>query len=418
MDRYCLIGEHLPHSFSAQIHQSLGLDYSLEELSDAQAVRAFVKDNPYAGYNVTIPYKKTVIPFLDALDKSAADAGAVNTVVKRGGRNIGYNTDVQGMAAGLQSIGADLKDKKVMILGSGGTASTAYHAAKKQGAREIVIVSRTGEVNYENYSLHGDAEVLINCTPIGMYPDNDGCPVDLDVLRGVKYVFDAVYNPLTTRLVAEAKKRGIAASCGLFMLVAQAIAAENIFYGAEVFDVAVQTKKTVSYMEERQNNIVLVGMPSSGKTSVGRMVAALTGKEFVDTDALIEQETGKSVSQIFAEKGESGFRTIEKEIIKRVSRGFGQVISTGGGAVLDADNRTELRQNGIVFWIQRDIEKLSLEGRPLSRNTDSLKAMEKFRFPLYNEIKDYLADNNAEDICACARLVEEQFHAHFSHKWR
>lgn len=415
MNMYCLIGEHLPHSFSKLIHESLGLDYSLEELPDARAVETFVKDNPYAGYNVTIPYKKTVMPFLDALDFSAQDAGAVNTVVKRSGKSIGYNTDAAGMIAGLLSIGADLKDKKVMILGSGGTASTAAYVAKARGAREIVTVSRAGEVNYDNYGLHKDAEVLINGTPIGMYPHNESCPVDLERLPGVKYVFDAVYNPLTTRLVADAKERGLAAACGLSMLVAQAVAAENIFLGARVFDIAAQTAKTVAYIHKLQYNIVLVGMPSSGKTTVGTEVAAATGKRFVDTDALIVRERGKTIPQIFEELGEKGFRKIEKEVIRRVSREFGQVIATGGGAVLDADNRAELRQNGVVFWIQRDLDKFSFEGRPLSKNTDSLKAMENFRLPLYNRIKDYVADNNGGSVSACARSVEEQFHAHFGH---
>jgi len=414
MNRYCLIGERLPHSFSKLIHASLGLDYSLVELADAEAVEAFVKDNTFAGYNVTIPYKKTVMPFLDALDASAVAAGAVNTVVKREGKSIGYNTDVPGMAAGLRAIGADLKGKKVMILGSGGTASTAVCLAKEQGAREIVTVSRTGAVNYGNYSLHGDAEVLINCTPAGMYPHNQDSPADLSALPGVRYVFDAVYNPLTTRLVADARKRGLAASCGLSMLVAQAVIAENIFFGSEVFDVGEQTAQTVTYIDQLQYNIVLVGMPSAGKTSVGQALAERMGKRFVDTDAVIEETAGKPIPEIFQNSGETAFRALEKDAVRRVSREFGQVIATGGGAVLNADNRAELRQNGIVFWLIRDLEKLSMEGRPLSRDMDSLKAMEKIRFPLYNEIKDYAAENGGE-IEACVRKIEETFYAHFGH---
>lgn len=413
MDKYCLIGKRLPHSFSKLIHNSLGLDYSLVELEDETAVKSFVRDNPYSGYNVTIPYKQTVMPLLDELDGSAVSAGAVNTVVKRGGKSIGYNTDTEGMAAGLAGIGANLCGRKVMILGSGGTSSMAAALAKRQRARETVIVSRGGATNYGNYGGHADTEILINCTPVGMYPNNEGCPVELDKLPSLRFVFDAVYNPITTRLVAAAKSRGIAASGGLSMLVAQAIIAENLFLGTRRYDVEPQTAKTTAFIRKLQSNIVLVGMPSAGKSSVGNILAGLTDKTFIDTDAAIEKSAGCTIPEIFDKGGETLFREYEKRAVTECARGFGRVIATGGGAVLDADNRKELRQNAVVFWLVRDIDKLETAGRPLSKNINALETMAKNRYPLYNDVKDYIADGNAE-ISACAKEIKDRFDAHFS----
>ncbi|MDD3946684.1 MAG: shikimate kinase, partial [Clostridia bacterium] len=411
---YCLIGKRLPHSFSKIIHQSLGLDYSLVELKDERAVAEFVQNNDYAGYNVTIPYKQTVIPYLDELDESAQRARAVNTVIQKDGKRIGYNTDTEGMAAGLNRIGAKLQNRKVMILGSGGTASMARALAVAQGANKIVTVSRSGKVHYGNYGEYGDTEVLINCTPVGMYPNNGDCPVDLEKLPQLKAVFDAVYNPLTTRLIQFAKAKGIAAGGGLSMLVAQAVIAENLFLGCNKFDVDTQTEKTTAEIYKAQSNIVLVGMPSCGKTSVGRALGALCGKSFVDTDSRIEDRAGQTIPEIFASIGESGFRKLEKQVIQECARGFGQVIATGGGAVLDDENRIELKQNSVVFWLMRETEKLKCEGRPLSKDKKALQAMEKIRFPLYNKVKDYAVDCNGS-IMDCVKEIKEIFDAHFGY---
>ncbi len=412
MERYCLIGRRLPHSFSKIIHNLLGLEYDLVELDTEADAVSFIKNNPYAGYNVTIPYKQTVMPHLDELDESAVKAGAVNTVVKKGGRSIGYNTDTSGMAAGLKKMGASLSGKKVMILGSGGTASMAVSLAKESKAKEITVVSRGGSVNYSNYHLRADTEILINCTPVGMYPENEGCPVDLCKLPALEYVFDAVYNPLSTRLVMEARARGITADGGLSMLVAQAIIAQNLFLGYQKFDTEAQTAITTAEILRRQSNIVLVGMPSSGKTSVGLALEKLTGKPFVDTDSLIIKEASMSVPEIFAKEGEAGFRAREKKAIRDCSRGFGKIIATGGGAILYPENRPELKQNSVVFWLQRDIGKLDTSGRPLSKDKNTLQAMEKIRYPLYNDIKDYIIDNNG-GIDDCAQRVKDLFDAHF-----
>lgn len=413
MSKYCLIGKHLPHSFSQIIHQSLGLDYILNEIPDEEGVAAFVKDNNFAGYNVTIPYKQTVMPHLDGLDASAIAANAVNTVIRHSGKSIGFNTDTAGMQAGLRGINANLKGEVVMILGSGGTASMAKALAQSQDAKQIITVSRNGEVDYGNYSAHKHTTVLINCTPVGMYPNNDGSPVDLSQLPRLHYVMDAVYNPLTTRLVAQARQLGIAATGGLTMLVAQAIIAQNLFLGYQKYDIEAQTKQTTAQILKQQSNIALVGMPSCGKSQVGASLAKLCGKGFVDTDGLIQSALGQSIPQIFAAVGEAGFRQAEKAVAADCLRGFGRVIATGGGIVLDADNRKELKQNSVVFWLVRDIDKLVCEGRPLSKDKNTLEAMAKIRYPLYNEVQDYIIDCNGS-IDGCAKEIKEKYDAHFS----
>ena len=288
---YGCIGAHLPHSFSKEIHACIGnYPYELKELT-AEELPGFMRAHDFCGINVTIPYKEAVIPFLDGIDPPAAEIGAVNTVVNRGGRLFGYNTDVIGMERLLAKNGVCLKQRKVLVLGTGGTSKTAMAVAKRAGASAVYRVSRSGKegaLTYEEaYALHGDAGILINTTPCGMYPEPHACPVDISRFAGLEGVLDAVYNPLRTRLVLAARKREIPSAGGLYMLVAQAVAAYGIFF--DTATPAGLTERIYSALFAEKQNIVLIGMPGSGKTTVGRRIAADTGREFVDTDALIEK---------------------------------------------------------------------------------------------------------------------------------
>ncbi len=391
--RYALIGETLKHSYSKEIHSFLGdYEYRLLELSESQ-LREFVEKNNFQGFNVTIPYKKKIIEYLDELDDSAKEAGSVNTVAIRDGKKIGFNTDFKGMLYMINSKGISLFNKKVMILGTGGTASTATSVAKYLKAREIIFVSRNGEVNYSNYSMHSDTDVIINTTPLGMYPEVEACPINLSYFTNLSAVIDVIYNPLKTRLTLMAEKMGIISVNGLSMLASQGAYASEIWTGKKFSESFL--KSVLKQVEMRFKNVVLIGMPGSGKSTVGRIIAKKLNLEFVDTDEIITLREKKTPAEIITQYGEEKFREIETEVIKEVSLKGGKVIATGGGAVLKEENQLYLKMNGVIFYLERDLKALTLKGRPLSLKDGVDKLFIK-RSPIYESLCDYKVNNDAD----------------------
>lgn len=388
---YGLLGERLGHSFSPQIHRDLaGYDYQLlptppEAVEDLFARRAF------QGLNVTIPYKRTVMPLCDEIDPRAAAIGAVNTVVNRNGRLTGYNTDIDGFLYMARRAGVDMTGKKVVILGSGGTSRTARAAAGELGAREIVTVSRHGEDNYQNLSRHADAQVLVNTTPVGMYPNWGQSPVSLESFPALEGVLDVVYNPLRTALLLQAEERGLPCSCGLPMLVAQAKRAAELFTGQNIDDS--RAEAVLHGLREQLTSIVLIGMPGCGKTTVGRALAGKLGRTFVDLDEEIVRRAGMSIPEIFAREGEAGFRERESALVREFGERTGLVVSTGGGVVTRRENYIPLKQNGLLLHLRRDPASLPTDGRPLSQAT-APEELWRRRAPLYAAFADGEIDNN------------------------
>ena len=353
---YGCIGEKLGHSFSKIIHNKLtDYDYELKEIAKAD-LKKFMTQKDFRAINVTIPYKEDVIPFLDEIDKTAKVIGAVNTVVNKNGKLYGYNTDFSGLNALISKNNIEIKNKKVLILGSGGTSKTANAVANYLGAKEVYRVSRNGGqglITYkEAYQNHSDTEIIINTTPCGMYPKIGVSAVEIEKFPKLEAVVDAVYNPLSSALVVDAKDKGIKAVGGLYMLVAQAVFAAELFLDVK-FDIR-ENDRIFREIEAEKQNIVLIGMPGCGKTTVGKELAKAINKEFIDTDEEIVKREGISIPEIFKALGEAGFRKIESEIIKDVAARQGLVIATGGGAVLKDENTKLLKGNGIVFFLDRD----------------------------------------------------------------
>ena len=403
---YGLIGEKLGHSFSREIHQRLGgYDYRLQELTPAQ-LPAFLEKRDFRGVNVTIPYKQTVIPLLDEVDPKAAAIGAVNTIVNRRGRLYGYNTDYDGMAALARHAGLTLKNKNVLILGTGGTSRTAMTVAADLGAAEIRRVSRTGRGDAITYEQVADlpVQVLINTTPCGMYPGCDGQPMDLSRFGWLEGVLDAVYNPLRTRLVLQARDNGARGQGGLYMLVAQAAAACRLFLDRPLPDGALDS--VYRAIHGQKQNIVLTGMPGSGKSTVGRVLARQLDRELVDTDTEIIRLAKKPIPEIFAQRGERGFRDLESQVIQEVSRRTGLVIATGGGAILREENVRRLRQNGRIYFLDRPAEEiLPTDDRPLARDMEAVRQRYAERYPRYTSTADAAVPvrGSAEDVAAAIR---------------
>ncbi len=403
--KYCLIGKSLKHSFSPQIHAYLGdYDYSLVEVAK-ENLQSFVKAKEYAGYNVTIPYKKDVIEYLDGVEDVAKEIGAVNTVVNKNGKLIGYNTDFYGMNYALSRAGISLAGKKVMILGSGGTSGTATVVAKHGGAREIVIVSRSGENNYQNYHLHKDTDVIINTTPVGTYPNNYESLIDLDKFEHLEGVLDVVYNPMLTKLLVQAKKKGIKYSNGLPMLVAQAKKSAEYFIDAKIDDEKIEW--VIQKLEKQIENIVLIGMSGCGKTTVGKAIAQKLNKEFIDTDFEIVKKDGRDIPTIFKMSGEQYFRNLERQVLREVGVLSGKVIATGGGIVENKENYFPLKQNGKIFYLQREIETLDRKGRPLATDLTAVKNLFERRKQKYLDFADILIDNNKEVQNTVGEIVKD-----------
>lgn len=401
---YGLIGEKLRHSYSKYIHSLLGdYSYDLIELSSSQ-LEVFLKKGDFKGINVTVPYKKDVIPFLSTISPEAEKIGSVNTIVNQNSKLYGYNTDYQGFLYAAEQAGIDFKGKKVIILGTGGTSLTASTVAQDKGAEKITLVSRTGTINYENIytcqegAICADTEIIINTTPVGTYPNNGEKIIELSRFPSCIGVIDVIYNPLSTALILEAEKLGIQCTGGLPMLIGQAIYASKIFISPSTVDttnnnsaiaddnVCEKTKQIFEKAEAEIKNIILIGMPGCGKTTIGKIISTLTGKTFVDTDTEIEKMTGKSIPLIFMEDGEEYFRQLEADIINTVGKENRRIIAVGGGAVLREENYRNLKQNGTIVFIQRELEMLATKGRPLSAGgIELLKKMYEIREPLYKK---------------------------------
>ena len=383
---YGLLGRRLGHSWSVPIHKALGREgYRLFELEPEQ-LGDFLRREDVGGLNVTIPYKRDVMRFCGVIDPAAEAIGSVNTLVRRDGKLWGYNTDIDGFLYMLRRADISLAGKKVVILGSGGASLTAQAAARMEGAREIAVVSRSGPDNYETLpERHGDAEVLINTTPVGMWPHMDGAPVDLRRLSGLTDVADVIYNPGRTDLLLQAEALGLRHAGGLSMLVHQAKRAEELFFDKPIPDG--ETEAITARLWREMTNLVLVGMPGSGKTTVGKLLAERSGKSFVDLDGEIARRAGMSIPEMFASQGEGPFRQLEHEVLTEACAKSGQIIATGGGAVLREENRAAMRRTGRVYRLRRRLEDLPTEGRPLSQ-AGKLEEMERLRDPLYRAAAD------------------------------
>lgn len=404
MNQYGLLGEKLGHSFSPAIHRQLwGCDYHLIALPKDQ-VDVFFRKREFTGINVTIPYKQTACRACEYVDPKAKAIGAVNTVINRDGKLFGYNTDYDGFLYCARRAGVTFEGKKVIILGSGGTSLTARNAVADSGASEIVIISRSGgsgkdvpaetgitrrcPLSFDTYDSlsgrHRDAQVIVNTTPVGMYPNNYASPVDLELFPGLTGVIDVIFNPQTTLLVYEARKRGIPATCGLPMLVAQAAAAANYFCGRQFSTEEIET--VLASIRAETTNIVLIGMPGSGKTTVGKRLADRLNRELIDTDDLVVKSEGRSIPDIFSADGENYFRGCETQAVKAVGIRNGVIISCGGGLPMREENHFPLLQNGRVYYLNRSLNRLATKGRPLSANRSDLPDMFAKRNPVYQAL--------------------------------
>lgn len=386
-----LLGKTLSHSYSPQIHKQLG-NYSYELFEkQPEELADFLMNGRFTGINVTMPYKKDVISYCNELTDCAKALGAVNTIIRRpDGTLIGHNTDYFGFQYMLAKTGLSVSGKKVLVLGSGGASVTAVAVLQNAGA-EAIVISRSGANNYDNLCLHKDAAVIINATPVGMYPNAGISPVDLKLFPMLEGVLDIVYNPARTKLILDAECRGIPCENGLSMLVAQAKEAAEWFIGKQIENsVITEIHET---LRKQMENIVLIGMPGCGKTSTGQRIAEATGKRFIDTDAEIVRTAGMTISEIFIQEGEDGFRQRETAVLAQLGQGSGLIIATGGGCVTREENYRLLHQNGTIYWLQRDISSLPIDGRPLSQ-LGKLEEMWLNREPLYTRFADCIIDNN------------------------
>lgn len=406
--KYGLIGEHLGHSFSKEVHSMLSdYEYEICEISKNE-LDAFMTARNFTAINITIPYKTDVIPYLYYISEEAKSIGAVNTIVNRDGKLYGYNTDFFGMKSLIERLSLSINGKKVAILGSGGTSKTAIAVAKHLVAREIITVSRAqrdGTITYNEFQkAHTDTEIIINTTPVGMYPDNKSCPIDISKFGKLEGVIDAIYNPIRTNLILDAKERGITAEGGLYMLIAQAVYASEIFLGVKYPNGTIE--KIYDDILRKKENIVLIGMPSSGKTTVARIIADLTKKALVDTDELIEENAGTTIPHIFEAEGEIGFRNRESLEIDNVSLQNSIVISTGGGAILKKSNVRSLRQNGHIYFIDRALQDLTpTRDRPLASNKDAMEKLYRERYELYVEAADDTVVSEFDPTATAKKII-------------
>ncbi len=392
MELFGLIGKDLSHSRSPQIHALLGdYEYRLFELNEDE-VGPFLIRREFSAVNVTIPYKKTVIPFLDRTDVLARKIGSVNTVVKeKDGSLTGYNTDYYGFSAMLKNAGISLDGKRILILGSGGASAAALAVARDSEAASVTVVSRSGHPDYGELSHYSDTQILINATPVGMYPGNLAAPVDIGLFPRLESVVDMIYNPARTLLVLNAQERGIKTVSGLYMLVAQGKRAAELFFRKPIPDGHIDG--IFGRLSRDMQNIILIGMPGSGKTTVGKALAEKLGRDFIDTDEMITEKTGMSIPEYLAKYGEEKFREVESEAAREAGKLSDKVISTGGGIVTRSENYNALKQNGVIFRLKRDPSLLPTDGRPLSQSND-INELYKAREPLYERFADHEIDNS------------------------
>ena len=388
-----LLGKKLGHSYSPQIHSHLG-DYSYDLFEKTpEELEDFLRHGDFTGLNVTIPYKKDVIPFCDELSDRAQKIGAVNTIVRRpDGTLIGHNTDYFGFQSMVARSGLKVVGKKVLVLGSGGASATAVAVLRELGA-DVVVISRKGENNYGNLNKHTDASVIVNATPVGMYPNTGVSPVELDLFPTLEGVLDIVYNPSRTQLLLDAERKGLITENGLWMLVAQAKESAEWFTDRQINDDRIG--KIHEILRKQMENIVLVGMPGCGKSTVGGMLAALLHKKFVDIDAEIVKQAGMSIPEIFQKSGEDGFREWETQVLTQIGKESGLVIATGGGAVTRSENYPLVHQNGRIVWLKRSIHSLPTDGRPLSQK-NRLEEMYAVRKPMYEAFSDCAVVNDGD----------------------
>ncbi len=386
-----LLGRKLSHSYSPQIHAYLGdYAYSLFEV-EPENIESFLKNTDFVGINVTIPYKKAVILYCQKLTDVAQRLGAVNTIFRNTeGLLVGHNTDYFGFLFMVQKSGLQLQGKKVLVLGSGGASNTAVAVMEQLGA-QVTVISRTGENNYTNLQKHADTSVIVNATPVGMYPNNGISPVDLGLFPLLEGVLDMVYNPARTRLLQDAEARGLVTLNGLWMLIAQAKEAAQWFTGRKIDDQFISS--IYESLHKQMQNIVLIGMPGCGKSTIGKVLATQYNRIFIDADSEIEGRAGCSIPEIFQSGGEEEFRRIETAVLSDLTKISGCVIATGGGCVTKLENYPLLHQNSMIIWLQKDISTLPTEGRPLSQST-RLQDMYQIRKPLYQQFADYTVSND------------------------
>lgn len=409
---YGLLGRTLGHSYSPSIHEALGLtDYHLIEV-EPEELKPFLQKEDLGAVNVTIPYKLAAMEICDELSETAKAIGSVNTVVKRNdGTLFGHNTDAYGFQYMADRAGISFARRKVVILGGGGASLTAQYIAQKAGAREIIVVDLNGENNYNNIQRHYDGEIIINATPVGMFPHNGKALINLRHFTKCCGVLDMIYNPRRTTLLLTAEEEGIPCSDGLPMLVAQAKAAEETFFATTIDNAKIP--QILSSLRRETENIILIGMPGCGKTTVGKALAKLTGKESIDIDAEIEKAAGKTIPELFKTRGEATFRRLEREKITEIGALSGKIIMTGGGAVKDPRNYPPLHQNGRIYHLQQSTAALAVEGRPLSAAAD-LNTMERERAPLYRKFRD-AEINNSGTPQQTAELIWRDFCAYTGH---
>ena len=410
--RYGLIGEKLGHSFSKDIHERIA-DYPFDLIPlSKEEFKTFMEKKEFTALNVTIPYKKDVIPYLDEMDEHAKAIGAVNTIVNRDGKLKGYNTDFTGFLYMVKKHNVHMEGKKVLIIGNGGASAAIQAVVQHESAGSMVIVDvvpGNGAISYdEMFSSHLDAEIIINTSPIGMYPRIGNAPIDISMFHKCEAVLDVIYNPILTRLCFEAQEMDIKRVNGLEMLIAQAKQSVEFFLDKSIDDQIIDD--IYQDMLRERCNIVLIGMPSAGKTTIGKMLENRMQKEFIDLDDIIIEKAGKSIPEIFEESGEAGFRAIETEAAIEVSKLNNKIIATGGGTIKHKVNMDYLRQNGITIFIDRDVDKLisSDPNRPLSKSTDALEKMHAERLPLYQKYAAYVAVNNS-DIESTVTEIEEAY---------
>lgn len=401
---YGLLGKTLRHSYSKIIHERMAdYTYDLYETPE-EGLEALIRRPDMGGFNVTIPYKQTVIPFCDELTPAARAIGSVNTLYHdAAGRLIGDNTDYFGFSYMARRAGISFAGRKVVIFGSGGTSLTARRVAADEGAREVVIVSRSGENNYDNLDRHADAEILINTTPVGMYPKNEGTLIDIARFPQCCGVLDVIYNPLKTNLILAAEDAGIPATGGLPMLVAQAAPAVERFSGRAIREAVIE--ETLDTLTREVRNLVLVGMPGCGKSSIGRLAAERAGRAFYDTDDMVVEMAGCSIPEIFAAQGETAFRDLEAKAVAQAARERSGVIATGGGVLLREENRRALRQNSRIVYLDRALDALPTDGRPISQ-TRKLEDIYRERLPLFTGVSDVTVVNDAAPEVVAARVLE------------
>lgn len=402
---YGLLGRKLGHSLSPQIHAHLcDYEYKLYP-TEPENLDEFFSSTALKGYNITIPYKIEAFNRCDERSETAEKVGSVNTIIRRAdGTLYGDNTDYFGFLYMAKKCNCDFSGKKVLILGSGGASLTVYHVAHDEGAREIVVVSRTGENNYDNISRHYDADIIVNTTPVGMYPNNGERLIDLSKFTKCQKALDLIYNPARTVFLLDAQKLGIDCINGLYMLVAQALRAAEIFTGESI--PLSRIDEVYNAIISEQKNIVLVGMPGCGKSTCAALLSEKTGRDCVDTDALVIEASGEKIPDIFAKYGEAEFRNRETEAVRSAGKGANKIIATGGGAILREENRIALRENSTVIFLKAPVDNLATDGRPLSKDAETLQKMLGQRLPLYIETADFTVEVDPDPEETVRRIIE------------